>query len=206
MQFYTFPASANCRKVAAVARELGLELEEKTVDFMSGEHKAPEYLKINPNGKVPALVDGDLKLWESNAIMGYLCAKVESTDLWPKSNARYDIMRWMYWELAHWGPACDTFAYENVLKAMIGAGDPDAAALARATEAFNRYAAVLEAHLEGRKYLSGDKPTIADIAVASHLTYAVPAKMPVDGFERINAWNSTLNNLPGWRETAPNLG
>ena len=62
MQFYTFPASANCRKVAAVAREFGLELEEKTLDFMNGEHKTPEYLAINPNGKVPGLVDGDLKL------------------------------------------------------------------------------------------------------------------------------------------------
>ena len=206
MQFYTFPASANCRKVAAVAKELGLELEEKVVDFMAGGHKAPDYLAINPNGKVPALVDGDVKLWESNAIMGYLCSKVDNTDLWPKSNARYDIMRWMYWELAHWGPPCDTFAFENVLKGMIGAGDPDAAKLATATEDFKKYAGILENHLEGRKYLTGDKPTIADIAVASHLTYAVPAKIPVGEFKRVSAWNTALNELPGWRDTAPKMG
>ena len=205
MQFYTFPASANCRKVAAVAIELGLDLEEKKLDFMNGEHKTPEYLKINPNGKVPTLVDADLKLWESNAIISYLCSKVENTDLWPKSNARYDIMRWMYWELAHWGPACDTFAFENVLKGMIGAGDPDQAVLARATTDFNRYAEVLESHLQGRDYLSGDKPTIGDIAVASHLTYATPAKIPVDDYKRIGAWNSSLNESPGWRDTAPSL-
>ena len=206
MQFYTFPASANCRKVAAVAQELGIKLEENIVDFMKGGHKSPDYLKINPNGKVPSLVDGDLKLWESNAIMSYLCSKVDSTHLWPKSDARYDIMRWMYWELAHFGPACDTFAFENVLKGMIGAGDPDAAALAKATADFNRHGAVLDAHLAGRKYLTGDKPTIADIAVASHLTYAVPGKIPVDGFKNIVAWNSALNEMPGWRDTAPKLG
>ena len=206
MQFYTYPASANCRKVAAVAKELGLELEEKFVDFGKGEHRSPEFLKINPNGKLPTLVDGDLNLWESNAIMGYLCSKVDSTDLWPKSNARYDIMRWMYWELAHWGPPCDTFAFENVLKGMFNLGDPDAAVLEKATEDFKKYASVLEGHLEGRKFLAGDKPTIADIAVASHLTYAVPAKIPTEGFKRINAWNAALNEVPGWRDTAPKLG
>ena len=95
MKLYTNLFSPNARKVHAVAHALGIDLETHTVDLRAGEQRTPEYLALNPNGKVPTLVDGDTVLWESNAIMCYLAGKGD-TDLWPKSAKRYDILRWMF--------------------------------------------------------------------------------------------------------------
>ena len=68
MDFYTNPLSPNCRKVDAVAKQLGIPLNEKQVDVIKGGTKTPEYLALNPNGMVPTLVDGDVVILESNAI------------------------------------------------------------------------------------------------------------------------------------------
>lgn len=91
MDFYTHPASPNCRKVDAVADQLGIALETKHVDLFAGRIGTGIFCD-QPNGKVRALVDGDVKLWESTAIVCYIASKTDN-DLWPKSNLRYDIMR-----------------------------------------------------------------------------------------------------------------
>ena len=143
MKLYTNPLSPNCRKPVAVAKHLGLELEEVVVDLGSGEHKKPAFLAINPNGKVPVLVDGDVTLWESNAIMGYLCSKVDSTELWPKSMARYDIMRWLFWEAQHFTPAAGALVFETVFKKLVGQGDPDPEKIAAGQDKFRQQAGVL---------------------------------------------------------------
>ena len=72
MKLYDFAPSPNCRKVRAVAYELGIELEHVPVDLLAGETRLPQFVAKNPNGRVPLLEDGDLLLWESNAITGYL--------------------------------------------------------------------------------------------------------------------------------------
>ena len=202
MKLYYFPASSNCRKVLAVIEHLGLHVDKEIVDVTKGKGQEPGFLAINPNGKIPTLVDGDLNLWESNAIASYLCSQTD-TELWPKSHARYDIMRWMYWQTAHWGPACDTFAFENVLKPILGLGEPDPAALAKGAENVARFGAVLNNHLEGKTYICGDTLTLADFAVGAHLTYMVPGKIPMDGFARVMAWNERLNEVPAWAKTMP---
>ena len=91
---------AKCPQGSCRRNELGIELETQTLDLRAGEQRTPEYLALNPNGKVPTLVDGDTVLWESNAIMCYLAGKGD-TALWPKSAKRYDILRWMFWESNH---------------------------------------------------------------------------------------------------------
>ena len=75
MKLYHHPLSPNVRRVRLTAAVLGLELEEQVVDFAKGEHKTPSFLAINPNGALPALVDGDFVLTESRAIMQYLAAQ-----------------------------------------------------------------------------------------------------------------------------------
>jgi glutathione S-transferase len=76
MKLYTFPPSPNARKVAAVIAHLHLtDIEHSLIRLQKGEHRHPDYLAINPMGKVPALRDGDLLLWESNAIAQYLAER-----------------------------------------------------------------------------------------------------------------------------------
>ena len=205
MKFYTSPPSTNCRKVEAVLRHTGLEAERVLVDPIGkGDNRTPEFLAINPNGKVPALVDGDVKLWESNAIMGYLCTKAES-DLWPRSNVRYEILRWMFWELAHFGPATSTVVFERIVKSMLGMGPADEAVVAEALQNFDRFAAVLNGHLEDKSFILGDRVTIGDFALGSHLSYAEPAGLDLSPYGAIRAWWDRLNEIEGWRSTAPSM-
>jgi len=202
MKLYINPLSPNSRKVDFVARHLELEVERVVIDFANPEHRAT-LLTINPNGKIPALEDGDMKLWESNAIAPYLCGKVAETSLWPKSNQRYDIMRWMSWQLAHFGPPIDTFAWENMLKGMFGQGAPDEAVLAEAAQRFAQFAQVLDDHLTDRAFVSGDGLTLADAALAAPLTYAEPSKLPLEPYPNILRWRASLDEIPAWKATAP---
>jgi glutathione S-transferase len=83
MRLYYHPLSSNSRRVLLTAYHLGLNLELVSVDLSRGEHKTPEYLRLNPNGKIPILVEGGFHLWESHAIMQYLADKLEQ-DIYPQ--------------------------------------------------------------------------------------------------------------------------
>jgi len=201
MKLYFNPASSNCRKVLFVATHLGIEHERELVDLRGGQQRTPEFLKLNPNGKVPVLTDGELVLWESNAIMGYLAGQKDNS-LWPKTNARYDIMRWMFWESGHLQPAAGKLLSENYFKGMRGeTPNPE---LVKAGEAdFSKYAAVLNGHLETHRWLAGDGPTLADVAVASVISWREIAKLPLDGFKHIGEWYGRFEALDAWKATAP---
>ncbi len=130
MKLYGFPLSPNTRKVIAVTKHLGLPLELQVVDLGKGEQRRPEFMKLNPNAKTPVLVDGDFVLWESTAIMEYLASKKPGNSLWSNdARQRADISRWLCWTIAHWGPACGIFLWENMIKKMLNMGEPDAARL-----------------------------------------------------------------------------
>lgn len=204
MKLYVNPISPNSRKVIAVNELLGLDCDVVAVDLAKGENRVPEFLAINPNGKIPALVDNNFTLWESDAIMAYLCSKVD-TELWPASNVRYDIMRWMNWELAHWGRWISAYGYETFLKAMFGLGEPDENVMQEAAGFIQRFGQVLDDHLAQNDYLVGKAPTIADLAVASHLTYRVQAKLPLGKFGNIASWETRLSEIPAWRDSAPGM-
>jgi glutathione S-transferase len=206
MKLYGFPPSPNTWKVRAAAHYLGVPLELEIVDLTRRQQQSQDYLALNPSGRTPVLVDGDFKLWESNAIMQYLSAKV-GTPLWPDdTRTRADITRWQSWQLAHWQPTIVPFVAENVIKAQIlKAGEPDQAVIAKATEAFHREAPVLEAHLTQRNYLVGEALTLADFAVAAPLFLAERAKVPVGKYGNITRWFSQQAALAAWRETAPKL-
>jgi glutathione S-transferase len=106
MRLYYHPLSSNSRRVLLTAHHLGLNLELVIVDLLRGEHKTPEYLRLNPNGKIPLLVDGGFKLWESHAIMQYLADKSLEQDIYPQDvSARADVNRWLFWSAYHFAPA-----------------------------------------------------------------------------------------------------
>jgi glutathione S-transferase len=206
MKLYGFPASPNTWKVRAVAAHLGLPLELEFVDLTKGGSHTPAYLALNPTGRTPTLVDGDFKLWESNAIMTYLAGKTPNS-LWPNDpRSRADIARWLSWQLAHWGKeACEPLTFQFLVKKILNLGPPDEAVVARANEAFNRDAAVLEAHLAKQPYLTGRDVTLADFAVAALLFHAKDSKMPLEPFARVRDWFGRVSALPCWGQTAPQM-
>ena len=170
--------------------------------LIEGEHRKPDFLAVNPNGKVPALLDGDMRLCESNAIMCYLADKTGSA-LWPRDGRQIEIISWFCWEAAHFSRHAGTLGFENFLKPKFGLGETDAAAVEEARGFFRQFAAVLDGHLKGRAYLVGDALSLADFAVAAPLPFAGPAQLPLDGFDEIKRWYATIESLPAWREPFP---
>lgn len=206
MKLYGFPASPNTWKVRALAAQLKMPLEFELVDLLKGAQQTPAFLALNPTGRTPVLVDGDFKLWESNAILQYLASK-NPTPLYPNdAKGRADVSRWQFWDLAHWGAqACQPLTFENLVKKFVNLGAPDQAAVAKATEAFNKEAKMLDAHLARHKYLVNDTLTIADFTVAAPLFHAQGAGIPVAHYANIGAWFGRVSALPCWSETAPQM-
>jgi len=203
MELYVFPASPRAIKVMAVAHHLGLDWTMRLLDPRKGEHMAPDYAALNPNCRMPTLKDGDYVLWESNAIMQCLALKKPQGGLLPvDEKARLDVTRWQFWDLAHWDPACAVFVFEYIVKPrLLGMQEPDMAALAKGTEAFHRSAKVLDGHLKGRKFVTGDTLTLADFSLAAGMIYADAAHMPVAPYAEIQRWYGAVSALPSWQKT-----
>src|SRR5215813_14799868 len=127
IKLYMNLISPNVRRVRLTAAVLGIELEEKKLDLAKGEQKKPDYLALNPNGAVPTLVDGDLVLTESRAIMQYLASKRPESGLLPRDErVRADVTRWQFWDSSHFSPQIGTLAFQRVIKPAFGLGQPDA--------------------------------------------------------------------------------
>jgi glutathione S-transferase len=204
MKLYYHPNSPNCTDVLATANHLGIQLDLQLVDLLKGAQKTPDFLTVNPNGKVPTLVEGDFVLWESNAIMQYIASKKLGNTLWPADEKiRADICRWQFWQASQWSKATGMLVWENMIKKFLGAGEPDPAKIKEGEELFHATAAALDAHLKGRNYLVGNGLTLADFSVAAMLIYAQPARFPLDKYENIRAWYGRIEQLDSWKKALP---
>ena len=202
MKLYMNKLSPNVRRVRLTAAVLGIELEEKSMDFAKGEHKAPEYLALNANGAIPTLVDGDFVLSESRAIMQYLASKKPESGLLPKDEAaRADVTRWQFWDSSHWSPALGTLTFQIVLRPMMGMGDPDKAKVDEALASIKRFGAVLNKRLEGKTWIVGDALTVADLTVASSLMYAKQTDVPLGDHPNVQAWFGRITEMDAWKKS-----
>ena len=185
MRLYDFPFSPNCRKVRAVAYELGVTFEHVPVDLLEGEQRSPAFLARNPNGRVPVLEDGGLVLWESTAIIRYLAA---GTALIPTGRrAAAEVDRWIAWQLAHLGPAMSKVAFERIVKRLTRKGTPDPALIEAGTADFAAMTAILDGALAGKEYVAGPL-SIADFALAAHYSLASACGLDLAPFSRVASW------------------
>jgi glutathione S-transferase len=157
MKLYHFP-SPNPQKVTFALRELGLDCEIVPVDLSKGEQRTPDFLAVNPFGRVPVLVDGDLKLWDSNAILAYLGDKTGK--LWPTSPAgRADALRWLFFLSGHISPSATDLAFNRIAVKLLGIpGDQDA--IARSEKALPGLIGVIEGQLARNKWMFGSDFTL----------------------------------------------
>lgn len=204
MKLYYVVGSPNCRKVHAVLNHLNLDVDFEYLDFFSGDLQSPAYRAVNPNGMVPSLVDRDLTLWETNAITQYLADEADADDLFPRDpKRRADVARWMAWELAHFNRAFGVLSFETVAKPTFMKMAPNTPVADWAGEQLRTSAAVLDAHLAGRTYVSGDRITLADYAMI-HLEGFKEA-MPFDWapFPNVNAYFDRMRTVEHWARTVP---
>jgi glutathione S-transferase len=198
-----FAETINSYKTCAVARYLDLDVEFQRVDLQEGEQRSVEFLAINPNGKTPVLVDGELRLWESNAIICYLAMKANS-DLWPRDERQIDIIKWFNWSTEHFCRFAGDLYFEHIIRLQFGLGDPDPDVVKEATGYVRKYGRILDDHLSQRRYLLGDLLTVADFAVATTLPYAQEAKIPLGEFPAVGRWHDRLMELPAWQSPFTN--
>src|ERR1043165_2118674 len=132
IKLHVFPLSPRAFKVMWCANHLGIAFEPVLVDFAKGGNRTPEFVGMNPNMRMPVLEDGDFCLWESNVILQYLASlKPEAGLLTEDTKERLQIVKWQFWDSAHWAPACAIFAFENYVKKLFGRGEPSESEIAR---------------------------------------------------------------------------
>ena len=187
LRIYGSPMSRAFR-VLWMARELGLEYDNIPLDPRAGDTRKPDYLKINPNGHVPAIVDEDYVLWELLAINLYL-AKKHGGPLAPADLAEEGTaLAWSMWALTELEDNIVTLV-QSVL--MPVERKPDAARIERATTALNSPLRVLDAALAQSRYLLCNRFTVADLNVAGVVAGLGIAKVDLGGWPNVKAWLAT---------------
>jgi len=205
--FYYAPMSSATRVTWAL-EELGIPHEKVKIDIRSGEQKKPEFLTINPNGKVPALVDGDLKLFEALAIVYHLGERYGvDKGLWPAAgtDARSEAYTWTAWGQNEVLIAAREFALHNPESAMPMAPPVEqrVAQMAKgARESWDRLTGILEARLAGRTHVLGEAFTFTDLMLASSVMFGTRmAGLPLTDRERVAAWLPRCMGRPAFART-----
>ena len=205
MKLYSMQLSNNCRRVNATLQHLGVDCE--VIEQPMSGLKTPEFLALNPNGKVPLLVDGDFKLWESRAAMQYVASKKPGSVFWPSDpRLQADIARWQFWEAAHLSRGTGAYAFEKLFKKLFMKQEADPAALAAGEKEWHSWAPILNGQLETRKFVVGEHLTLADFSVGACFSYAEASGLPMDRYSHIKAWLGRLAEVPAWKNTAPRMG
>ncbi|WP_437766025.1 glutathione S-transferase family protein [Sorangium sp. So ce281] len=192
MKLYEFAPTRSIR-VRWALQELGVEFESIQVNLRAGEHRRPEFLKLNPAGKLPVLVDGDLVLTESVAIVLYLAEKYPDKGLLPADpRERAKVNQWLLFaatelEQPLWRIARNKFLYPEDKRLP--------ADIPVAREDFKAMAGVLEKHMEQRQFVVGDRVTVADLVMAYTLDWANEAHL-LDDFPQLRAYMDRMYARP----------
>ena len=191
-------SSVNVQKVVWCADELRLDYQRIDAGGQFGVNDTPQYLAMNPNGLVPVIDDGGFVLAESNAIVRYLAAKHGAGTLWPADpRARAGVDRWMEWQSTGYTPAMWGAFWQLV---RTPPEKRDAALVESSRVKSEKHSAVVDAHLAGRRFFTGDTFTAADVVVgcAAHRWLNMPlAREPRPNLER---WYAELKSRPGSRQ------
>jgi glutathione S-transferase len=191
IKLYQYPLSGHCHRVRLFLSLLGLPHEMVLVDLKNAEQKSPEFLAMNRFGQVPVIDDAGLLLADSNAILVYLAGRYDNGTWLPRDPVgAAATQRWLSVSagpLAN-GPA--TARAANVFKRSIDkkeVADKSGALLA-----------VMDAELEQRPYLTGDRPTIADLAMYTYTAHAPEGDLPLEPYANVRAWLARIESLPGF--------
>jgi glutathione S-transferase len=201
MQLYSFEESGNSYKVRLLLSFLKLDYQRIDIDLMKDEQHQPAYLAVNPRGEVPALVDGELLLCDSAAIMLYLAARAGPRPWWSdRIEEQAHIMEWLAFA-ASW-VQYGVFTARALLAFGISAnglpadyrGESVEAAQIRGRHSLD----ILDQHLRSREWLACARPTIGDIAVFPYIALAPMGDIPLEPYPAVQAWIARFQALPGF--------
>jgi glutathione S-transferase len=194
---YTSPMSGNGRKVHLLLEEAGARYQLSKLDLLKGEQKHPDYLKLNPNGKVPTLVDDGFVLWESNAILLYVAEKFPTTKLLPTdAHDRARMFQWLLFEQTTFRPPLSLLVRQT---RFTPPEQQDAKAIEQAWAEVRANMGILTNALSGRDYLGGSV-SVADLAVLPYVYLAQDLGTNLSAWPAVTAYWQRLSARPSWQK------
>lgn len=190
--------SSNVMKVVWLLEELGLPYERVDIGGPFGGNDTPDYLALNPNGKVPTFIEDGFVLWESNAILAYVCNQhAPNSSLYPRQpKARADVDRWMYWQQTTVDAPQRTLLI-GMVRTPPEKRDPKA--LAAAAEELRHFWPMLDRQLEGRDFVCGDF-TLADMTLGPHVHRWFAYEIEKPELPALRRWYERLLEMPIYRQ------
>ena len=192
LTLYHFPLSGHAHRAQLMLSLLGLPHELKNVDLRTGAHKQPAFLALNPFGQVPVLDDGGQIIADSNAILVYLAGRYDPTHSWLPADpaAQASVQRWLSVAAGPLASGPASARLVNVFGARLNAAD----LIARSHQLFG----VVEAILAKHNFLTGETPTIADVAMYTYTAHAPEGDVSLEAYPNIRAWLGRVEALPGF--------
>lgn len=177
--------------------EVGVPYDRKEVDMKNKEHKSPDFLKINPMGKVPAMIDGDTTLFESMAINYYLADTYKKELLGNTPGERGLVQQWSFWSIVELqGPIIEIF----IQKVFMPEDKRDQKIIDHALSKLPNLLGVLNNSLSGKKYLIGNQFTLADINTASVASICPLIGVDLSAYPNITSWLGAISDRPAYQK------
>jgi len=191
LRLHDYAASGNCYKVRLLLAQLGLPYERVPVDIFGGDTLTDEFARLSPTRTTPVLErDEGEPLSESNAILVYLA---EGTDLLPGDpNGRAQVLRWLFYEQAEIIPGIAGLRFRLLTSRL----DPDSPEVARRRAAGRDCLRILDEHLDGRRFLVGERYTVADVGVYAYVHRAQDAGFELNEYPSVRDWIGRVEQTP----------
>lgn len=189
---YRHPVSGHAHRAELFLSLLGLEFDMVDVDLMKGAHKQPDFLAMHPFGQVPVLKDGDVTLFDSNAILVYLAKTYDKSGQWLPEDAVEAAQVQQFMSLAA-GQLASGPARARLITLFNAPYDADAT-----ISAAHGFLSVFNTMLQGKEWLVGDKPTIADVAHYSYIAKAPEGNVDLAEYDNVRNWLQRIEALNGF--------
>lgn len=195
LKLYEHPLSGNSYKVRLALSQLEVEYEREFIDIFKGEHHSSDYEKLNPNRKIPVLIDGDFHMWESNAILLYLGKKYSPNLLYPEDLSVFGAMaQWLFFGKTSVDP---NLAVARYLSKFVSPENRDEDLLFKLQTQGNAVLRIMDNHLEYSDFLAGAY-SIADIACYPYVSMAPEGGVDLSPYGNVVLWCDRIKSQPGY--------
>jgi glutathione S-transferase len=195
IKLYDHPISGNCYKVRLALSQLGVNYEKINVDIFKGEQSKPEFVALNPNKKVPVLVDGDFVLWESNAILLYIGGKFAPNRLYSEDPKVFgEISQWLFFGKTTIDPG---LARARFITRFVPKENQNDRELIAFRETGRAALQILDDHLKKNDFLA-DSYSIADIGCYAYVHIAEEGEVSLSPFPSVRNWCGRIRSQPGY--------
>jgi len=177
--------------------EVGASYDKVDVDMRSGKHKEAAYLAINPNGKIPALVDGDYKLWESMAINSYLASAYMPELLGESAQGKGLVNQWTTWSIAELQPPIIDIFIQTV---FVPEDKRDMKVIEKAQQKLPELLSILNNALEGKEMLVANRFSLADLNTASVVMICEAIRFDLQEYKEVNRWMETIGKRAAFQK------